>query len=82
MARSNLDFSKLSSNFLVLALDIAPFQVSRLRIDKELVGWRHGVAHSNPPDLTAVDVTSHISFASELLLTVSDSFQHAILHHV
>ncbi|HEX8301611.1 MAE_28990/MAE_18760 family HEPN-like nuclease [Sphingomonas sp.] len=82
MARSNLDFDKLSSNFLLLALEIAPFQIRRLRIDKELVGWRHGVAHGDPPDLTAVDATSHIEFASELLLTVADSFQDAILRHV
>lgn len=81
MARSNLDFTKLSSNFVLLSLEIAPFQVSRLRIDKELVGWRHGVAHGDPPDLTAVDVTSHIKFASELLLTVAATFQDAILHH-
>lgn len=82
MARSSLDFSKLSSNFLLLALEIAPLQINRIRIDKELVGWRHGVAHGDPPDLNAVDVTSHINFASDLLLTVADSFQHAILQHV
>ncbi len=82
MARSNLDFRKLSSNFLLLDLEITPFQVSRLKIDKELVGWRHGVAHGDPPDLTAVDVATHIEFASELLLTVADSFQQAILRHV
>ena len=81
MARSNLDFDRLSSNFLLLALEITPFQVSRLRIDKELVGWRHGVAHGDPPDLTAIDVTAHIDFVSDLLLTVADSFQHAILQH-
>ena len=82
MARSNLDFGKLASNFLLLQLRIDPFQRSRLRIDKELVGWRHGVAHGDAPDLTSIDVTSHISFASDLLLTVSDSFQDAILQHV
>lgn len=82
MARSNLDFSKLSSNFLLLDLEISPFQSRRIRIDKELVGWRHGVAHGDSPDLTTVDATSHINFASELLLSISDSFQHAILQHV
>ncbi len=81
MARSNLDFRKLSSNFLLLALEVTPFQASRLRIDKELVGWRHGVAHGDPPDLTTVDAMSHIDFTSELLLIVADSFQHAILQH-
>lgn len=82
MARSNLDFNKLSSNFILLELEIAPFQLNRLRIDKELVGWRHGVAHGDPPDLTAVDVASHVNFAAELLLMVSGSFQHAILQHM
>jgi RiboL-PSP-HEPN len=82
LARSNLDFNKLSSNFFLMALEVEPFQTSRLRIDKELVGWRHGVAHGEPPDLTVIDVKSHISFASELLIAVADSFQHAILRHV
>jgi hypothetical protein len=82
MARSNLNFSKLSSNFSLLAIEIRPFETSRIRIDKELVGWRHGVAHGDPPDLTAVDVKSHIDFASQLLLTVSDSFQDAILQYI
>ncbi len=82
MARSNLNFAKLSSNFALLALEVTPFQELRLRIDKELVGWRHAVAHGDPPDLTAVDVTSHTKFVSELLLTVAGSFQHAILRHV
>lgn len=81
-ARSNLDFNKLSSNFVLLAFDLAPFQTSRLRIDKELVGWRHGVAHGDSPDLKTVDVISHIDFASQLLLTVADTFQHAVLRHV
>lgn len=82
MARSNLDYAKLSYNFLLLDLDVNPFQIRRIRIDKELVGWRHGVAHGDPPDLTIVDVASHIEFASELLLNVSDSFQNAILQHL
>lgn len=82
MARSNLNFAKLSSNFALLALEVTPFQELRLRIDKELVGWRHAVAHGDPPDLTAVDVTSHTKFVSELLLTVAGSFQYAILRHV
>lgn len=82
MARSNLNFEKISSNFNLLSLEVRPFQASRLRIDKELVGWRHGVAHGDPPDLTTVDVASHISFASELLLTVADSFQNGMIKHI
>lgn len=82
MARSNLDFSKLSSNFLLLSIDTIQFQRVRVKIDKELVGWRHGVAHGNSPDLTGVDVSSHIDFVAEILLILSDSFQDAILRHV
>ncbi|PXA86584.1 hypothetical protein DMC47_34625 [Nostoc sp. 3335mG] len=82
MARSNLDFEKISSNFSTLSFEIKPLLAARLRMDKELVGWRHGVAHGDPPDLTLVDVASHISFASGLMLTVSDSFQNAILKHI
>lgn len=48
-------------------------------MDKELVGWRHGVAHGNAPELTELDVDSHADFAADLLLLVSDTFQEAIL---
>jgi hypothetical protein len=82
MARSNLDFAKLASNFLLLNIEILPFEIQRLRIDKELVGWRHGVAHGNPPDLKALDITSHIDFSAKLLISVADSFQNAILRYV
>lgn len=79
MARSNLDFAKLSENFTLLDLDIQPFQPKRIRLDKELVGWRHGVAHGDPPDLSAISVDDHISFTSNLLLSIADTFQIAIL---
>lgn len=82
MARSNLDFKRLSDNFLLLDFDVTPFQLNRLRIDKELVGWRHGVAHGDSPDLRTVNVVAHIDFASELLLKISDSFQISVLNRI
>ena len=79
LARSNLDFSKISSNYALLGLDISPLQILRLRIDKEVVGWRHGVAHGSAPDLNAMDVSAHIDFVANLLLTIADTFQLAIV---
>ncbi len=82
MARSNLDFSRLSENFGLLDFDLARMQRFRNRIDKELVGWRHSVAHGDSPDLTAMDVDAHVDFAAALLLEVADLFQEAMLTRV
>ncbi len=79
LARSNLDCARLTSNFRLLAFDFSVLQRSRIRLDKELVGWRHGVAHGDSPDLSAMNVSDHVGFASQLMLTVSDLFQNAIL---
>jgi hypothetical protein len=81
-ARSNLNFDTLRAIFQLLDFDILPFLPARIRLDKELVGWRHAVAHGAPPDLRTVDVEDHIDFASNLLLQVADTFQTAILAHV
>ena len=72
---SNLNFEKLCCNFRVLGFDTKPFQIYRLRIDKELVGWRHSIAHGNDPDLTTANLNSHVTFAQELLLLMADIFQ-------
>ncbi len=79
LARSNLNFSRLSSNLTLFDFDFSVFQRSRIRLDKELVGWRHGVAHGNVPDLSELDVSNHVDFAANLMLAVSDLFQNAIL---
>lgn len=79
MSRSNLDFGKLRENFTLLDLDYSSLQPSRIRLDKELVGWRHAVAHGDPPDLSRLDISDHVDFAAQLMLTVSDLFQKAIL---
>jgi hypothetical protein len=79
MARSNLDFAKISANFKLLNFETSPLQKFRIRLDKELVGWRHGVAHGDPPDLTSVDIAGHVDFAAGVLLALSNLFQEAIL---
>lgn len=79
MARSNLNFEKVSSNYQILGFDMSEIIRHRLRIDKEVVGWRHGVAHGDAPELGRLDVSGHIDFVSNLLLIVADCFEFAIL---
>jgi len=81
-ARSNLDYERLSENFEVLNFDLAPIQRFRIRLDRELVGWRHGVAHGEPPDLSALDINNHIDFTGHLLIVVADGFQSAMLERM
>jgi len=78
-SRSNLNFEKLRHNFRVLGFDPTPFQRWRLRIDKELVGWRHSVAHGDDPDLSSVGLDHHIVFTQKLLLLLADVFQYEML---
>ncbi|GEC17139.1 MAE_28990/MAE_18760 family HEPN-like nuclease [Nitrobacter winogradskyi] len=81
-ARSNLDFARLSENYVLLNFDLSTMQKVRNRLDKELVGWRHAVAHGDSPDLTTMDVEAHINFASSLLILIADRFQYAMLARI
>ena len=81
-ARSNLNFSRLKQNYLLLNFDLTSMENSRNRIDKELVGWRHAVAHGDSPDLTTMDVSAHVEFVSKLLILVADHFQCSMLDRV
>ncbi|AUH34421.1 MAE_28990/MAE_18760 family HEPN-like nuclease [Paracoccus tegillarcae] len=81
-ARSNLDFSRLSENYALLSFDLSSMQAVRNRLDKELVGWRHAVAHGDSPDLTAMDIRAHVDFASSLLIMIADRFQYAMLERI
>ena len=78
-ARSNLNFARLSQNYALLSFDLSTMQRVRNRLDKELVGWRHAVAHGDSPDLTSMDVEAHIDFTSSLLVMIADRFQYAML---
>jgi len=79
-SRSNLDFKKLKSNYRILSFSIDPFQQTRIRLDKELVGWRHGIAHGDDPDLSTSDSRDHVKFTQELLLILADQFQEEIVN--
>jgi hypothetical protein len=81
-AKSNLDFARLSWNFGVLDFSPAPLQRFRIRMDQELVKWRHRVAHGDPPDLTALDINDHVNFAAELFIALADRFQEAMLERM
>ncbi len=81
-ARSNLDWEKLDQNFQVLDFDLSPFQVHRNRLDVEVVGWRHGAAHGNAPNLGVLDAASHISLVGQIMSLVSDAFQSAMVEHI
>lgn len=78
-ARSNLSFSRLQENYEVLNFGINIFQRYRLRIDHEIVSWRHQVAHGDQPDLSDLDIERHIDLVANLLLLIADQFQEAML---
>ncbi len=78
-SQSNLNFARLSYNYDILRFDLSSLQKHRIRLDKELVGWRNSVAHGGVPDLSALDISNHVDFTSELLIGVADRFQHAML---
>lgn len=78
-AQSNLDFSRLAENYSLLNFDLSKMQRMRNRLDRELVGWRHAVAHGDSPDFTQMDASDHIKFTSALLMMIADEFQFAML---
>ena len=80
--RSNLNFEKLKASYRVLGFDLSSFNSVRIRLDKELVGWRHSVAHGDSPDLSNLNVESHIEFTNDLMLMVADQFQEGMLQHI
>ncbi len=81
-ARSNLDYKRIARNYFVLNFELSPLQRFRIRLDKELVGWRHSVAHGDLPDLSALDIADHVDFAGHLLSVVADCFQYAMLNRI
>lgn len=81
-ARSNLNFEKLVGNCLIMNFDITGFQRHRIWIDKQLVKWRHEVAHGALPDLSGLDMAEHIDRASEVMLLLADRFQEAMLEQL
>ena len=81
-AKSNLNFERLAYCYSLMNFDLGTLQRFRLRLDKELVEWRHRVAHGDSPDLSAMDIADHIDFAARLLIAVADNFQYAMLERL
>jgi hypothetical protein len=81
-AHSNLNWDNLNQNFQHLQFDPTPFLPYRNKLDRELVGWRHAVAHGNAPDLNALDASAHISLVDNVMLLVADTFQSAMLDNL
>ncbi len=81
-ARSNLDYEQLAQNFAILNFDLSVVQQFRNRLDKEVVGWRHLVAHGDAPDLTSLDIADHVKFTTNLMIEIADCFQYAMLQRV
>ena len=81
-AKSNLNFERLAYNYGIMNFDLRALQRFRLRLDKELVGWRHSVAHGDSPDLSGMDIAGHVDFAARLLIVIADNFQYAMLERI
>lgn len=76
---SNLNYEQILYSYDLLGFDPSDLQKFRLRLDRQLVGWRNAVAHGDDPDLSTLDISDHVEFTSKLLMCVADSFQKAIL---
>ena len=81
-ARSNLNFDRIKLNYNILSFNLTPIQQYRIRLDKELVGWRNAVAHGEEPDLSGLDIEKHVDFTSNLLIVVADAFQEGMLDRI
>lgn len=77
--QTNLNFQQLSYGYAILNFDLLALQKFRIRLDRELVGWRNSVAHGDTPDLSKLDISKHVDFTRELLLVVADHFQDGML---
>lgn len=78
LPRSNLNFERLKFICATIGADISPFQQFRLKIDKELVKWRHEVAHGELFILERNLVDSHTRLCEDLLFLTKDTFETAI----
>lgn len=79
LPRSNLNFERLKFIHEVIDVDISPFQKHRIKIDKELVAWRHLVAHGEMFVLDADNAESHTLLCEELMFLTKSTFESAFL---
>ena len=81
-SHSNLNWKRLGYSYSILSFDLLSLQEYRLRLDRELVGWRHSVAHGEMPNLSNLDIANHVDFTSEILVTLADDFQYGISQRI
>jgi hypothetical protein len=81
LPRSNLNFPRLEFIHKIIGAELEPFQRHRLKIDKELVAWRHLVAHGEMFVLDESKADSHTKLCEELMFLTKDAFEDAILCH-
>ncbi|NNU16886.1 hypothetical protein HK107_11210 [Parvularcula sp. ZS-1/3] len=80
--RSNLDADQIALNGRILGIQFEQVHHDRLRINRQLVKWRHEVAHGNEPDLSDVNIVDHCNLTISLLLHIADKFQEKIVSHL
>lgn len=81
-ARSNLNWDRLAESFLLMDFDVTPLLRHKNRLEVEIVGWRHGVAHGSAPNLGQLDASDHVRLVGEVMVLVADAFQAAMLDHL
>ncbi|MBE7635939.1 hypothetical protein GUA87_03725 [Sneathiella sp. P13V-1] len=81
LPRSNLNFDRLRFVYSILGEDIQPFQKHRIRLDGELVKWRHMVAHGEMFTMENDFVKSHTQLCEELMLLIGDTFENLIYEY-
>jgi len=78
MSKSNLNFVRLREVFELLKFETAAFNRYRIKLEKNVVSWRHAVAHGTSPELEDFDAKSHVQLVLDLLLLLADRFQTAM----
>jgi hypothetical protein len=78
-AASNLDFDRITVCFESLGLNISLISHHKSFINRELVGWRHSVAHGSEPNLDKADLVKHSNTTADLLLMLSNAFDDRII---
>jgi len=79
LARSNLNFEALSYNYTLIGMDVGHIQPFRLKLDKEIVGYRHELAHGGEIDMAEVDMASHVAVVDGIMRIVAGDFQAKII---
>ncbi|WP_374301170.1 MAE_28990/MAE_18760 family HEPN-like nuclease, partial [Paracoccus sp. (in: a-proteobacteria)] len=73
-AASNLDFKRLAEVFSALGIRLGELAHHKTFIERQLVAWRHQVAHGDAPNLEGADLIRHSQTTESLLTILGDKF--------